>query len=96
MTTKAETAYEQGNRAAWQSLLSLALKNLGYDSPEATGSRWAVEREAAIQSLRSLCRDHGDNEWDESLHLQDIIEKHLGAHLPPNDSSSGTASDGNA
>ena len=81
MTINEEMAYEQGSRAAWQQLLSLALQNLGYDSPEANASRWAAEREAAIQSLRSLCREHGDNEWDESLHLQDIIEKHLGDHL---------------
>lgn len=81
MNANEETAYKQGSRAAWQQLLSLALKNLGYDSPEATASRWAVEREAAIQSLRSLCREHGDNEWEENLHLQDIIEKHLGDHL---------------
>lgn len=81
MTTNEEKAYDQGNRAAWQSVLSLALKNLGYDSPESTAARWALEREAAIQTLRSLCRDYGDNEWDEALHLQDIIEKHLGDHL---------------
>ena len=81
MSPEQEIAYTQGNRAAWQSLLSQCLRELGYDSPEANATRWAAEREAAIQSLRSICREHGDNEWDESLHLQDIIEKHLGDHL---------------
>lgn len=81
MNKPEEIAYEQGSRAAWQQLLSLALRNLGVEDPQAGAARWVAEREAAIQSLRSLCREYGDNEWEENLHLQDILEKHLGDHL---------------
>jgi len=81
MSESEEIAYIQGHRAAWQQMLNEAIRQLGYDSPDANAARWALEREAAIQSLRSLCRAKGDNEWEENLHLQDIIEKHLGDHL---------------
>ncbi len=76
-----ETSYLQGQRAVWVSLLGECLKNLGYRSPEAGGSSWILEREAAIAQLRTICADHGDNDWDENLHLGDIIEKHLARHL---------------
>lgn len=81
MTASEETSYEQGNRAAWQSILLTALQHLGVKDPVARGAKWVSEREGAIQSLRSLCREKGDNEWDENLNLQDIIEKHLADHL---------------
>ncbi len=81
MNESEEAAYAQGHRAAWQKILNEALRQLGYDSPEGAAARWASEREAAIQSLRALCREKGDNEWDENLHLQDIIEQHLANHL---------------
>lgn len=77
MIPKEETAYMQGHRAAWQQVLNEALRQLGYDSPESNAARWASEREAAIQSLRARCREKGDNDWDENMHLQDIINKHL-------------------
>lgn len=53
--------------------------NLGYEN--VTEQAWIAEREAAIAALRRLCAAHGDNDWPESLHLADIIEKHLGRHL---------------
>jgi len=81
MNHSEEIAYEQGSRTAWQKILAEALRNLGVEDPQAMAVRWVAEREAAIHSLRSLCREYGDNEWDEKLHLQDIIEKHLGDHL---------------
>jgi predicted secreted protein len=81
MNPAEETAYLQGHRAVWKNILCQALRELGYDDPAAQAARWIPEREAAIQSLRSLCRAKGDNDWDETLHLQDIIEKHLADHL---------------
>lgn len=79
MDKQQEQAYLQGNRAAWNELLSLCLKNLGYEHDERTA--WIVEREQAIAQLRIVCGEYGDNEWDESLHLADVIEKHLADHL---------------
>ena len=46
-----------------------------------TIARLTMEREGTIAILRSICEDHGDNDWDETLHLSDVIDKHLGRHL---------------
>ena len=82
MTKSEETAYTQGSRMAWMFVLQNALRELSYDDPAAVkAATWAVEREAAIQALRSLCRNFGDNDWRECLSLADIIDKHLGDHL---------------
>lgn len=37
---------------------------------------WA-ERVAAVAMLRLECAEYGDNDWPDTLHLADIIEKHL-------------------
>jgi predicted secreted protein len=42
---------------------------------------WLVEREEAVQRLRDLCREFGDLDWTEHMHLADVIDKHLGNHL---------------
>lgn len=44
-------------------------------------ARWVSEREQAVAILRQVCEKHGDNEWDETLHLADVVEKHLWRHL---------------
>lgn len=71
--------WEAGNRAAWRSILQQALRELGAEGH--TVESLVAEREAAIAALRHLCDAWGDNDWDESLHLADIIEKHLARHL---------------
>jgi hypothetical protein len=76
-----ELAYLRGQRATWSGLLQRCLRELGYDSPEAIAARWVVEREEAIAALRTVCAEHGDNDWDEKLHLADVIDKHLARHL---------------
>ena len=82
MNEKEEKIYIQGNRAAWGEILSDSLQQLGYDDPAVTQKhRWILEREAIIVQLRDLCSVFGDNDWDEKLHLADVIEKHLGKHL---------------
>lgn len=81
MDAKEESAYMQGQRAIWLRLLSECLRGLGYDTPEAKQASWITEREEAIAVLRDVCAHHGDNEWDETLHLADIIDKHLANHL---------------
>jgi hypothetical protein len=80
MTNNEENAYLRGGRAAWVRLLGIAIKELGYkDGTEV--AKLISERESAIASLRDLCAAHGDNDWNEELHLSDIIDKHLGRHL---------------
>lgn len=76
-----EQEYIKGSRAAWASMLQKCLAELGYDSPEAQGAKWILEREAAISQLRDICESLGDNDWDENLHLADILEKHLAKYL---------------
>jgi hypothetical protein len=79
MTPKEEKVYVEGKRVVWRQLLGEALKALGGDRK--TEAQWLLEREDAIAALRSLCREHGDNDWTEDLHLADIVNKHLGRHL---------------
>ena len=76
-----ERAYIQGQRSAWQRILSTACGNLGIDDPEAAHALWIDERLAAVAALREICEEHGDNDWPDNLHLADVIEKHLGRHL---------------
>lgn len=76
-----ESAYERGRRSAYQSMLADAIRELGYDTIDARKSKWIVEREDVVAALRSICEDHGDNDWDEKLSLADVIDKHLHRHL---------------
>jgi len=79
MSEKEEQIYERGSRMAWT--LQECLSHLGYKGTEAETSDWIGERELVISSLRSICEEFGDNNWDSNLHLQDIIEKHLADYL---------------
>jgi hypothetical protein len=81
MTQSEETAYTEGSRMVWLQMLRRCLKELGYEDPEAKASLFAVEREETLQQLRTICRDFGDNDWPENLHLGDVIDKHLSRHL---------------
>lgn len=81
MNEEQERHYIAGGRSAWRAVLRMALSHLGYDTAEATEKRWILEREEAVARLQELCRDFGDNDWKEDLHLADIIDKHLGKHL---------------
>lgn len=76
-----EDTWVRGNRAAWTTLLSMALGQLSVDDPEAGRTRWILEREATVAALRQICEDHGDNDWPDNLYLPDVIEKHLEWHL---------------
>ena len=81
MDEKDELNYELGNRAAWLSMLQSCLRQLGIDDEDAGRARWVSEREQTVAALRSVCERHGDNEWDEDLHLADVVSKHLERHL---------------
>jgi len=81
MAEAKEQVWLEGNRAAWVAMLRLCLRELGHDDPDAGKARWVLEREAVVARLRIVCREHGDNEWEDNLHLADVIEKHLARHL---------------
>ena len=76
-----EEDYKRGSRAAWLSLLAECYRQLGYGSPETQNVCWVEEREATIAALRSACDAFGDNDWNETLNLADVVEKHLERHL---------------
>lgn len=75
-----EQAWLQGERAALIRQLSNVLKELSYDDTF-TKEQLIKEREETISALRSICDKHGDNNWDEDLHLADVINKHLAKYL---------------
>lgn len=81
MTEAQEKLYLRGQRQVWVELLRQCLRNLGPATAEWKEHAWRVEREEAIHMLRRVCAEHGDNNWEEELHLEDIIDKHLWRHL---------------
>ena len=84
-----ESHYIRGQRSILIQQLRNVLHELSipYESvdeaPEnlMTIARLAMEREETISALRSVCEEHGDNEWSEDLHLADVVNKHLGNYL---------------
>jgi hypothetical protein len=46
-----------------------------------TAAQYEHERAETIRLLRRVCRDHGDLDWTDELHLADIISKHLVRYL---------------
>jgi hypothetical protein len=78
-----EKGYIEGRRRTAINQLSHALRELlGVDLPEdqalITISRLTLERQEAIQTIRTACRynDIADS-FEDNIHLSDIIEKHL-------------------
>ena len=73
----------EGNRAAWRSMLGACLRELGHetDDPAVAHARAVSEIETTRAALRRVCEEHGDNDWDDRLHLADVVEKHLARHL---------------
>lgn len=80
-----EQDYINGMRSALTHMLAHVLKELGYDGSEGAATKWILEREAAISTLRRICEDYGDNDWPNDLHLSDIIEKHLERYFDTGD-----------
>jgi hypothetical protein len=72
-----EAIWTQGFRAAWTGMLERCVRELGYQSNEASKVAWISERERTIATLRMVCEQHGDNDWPDDLNLADVIEKHL-------------------
>lgn len=87
MTEQEEAAYMQGQRAVYSKILADAVAHLGHT--DVSAAQLIAEREEAIAILHDLCAEFGDNEWEPSLHLADIIDKHLGKYLWERDGSLG-------
>lgn len=74
-----DRAYEAGSQRAWMTMLRECITRLGPD--ERNAEAWRLERAAAVIVLRRICEEFGDNDWDDELHLEDVLEKHLANHL---------------
>jgi len=79
VTPAEEKAWAEGRRSAFRSLLGECARELGGEDRKLAAV--LAEVEASRVALRQLCADHGDLEWDDRLHLADVIEKHLARHL---------------
>lgn len=80
-----EAGYIAGQRATWCAQLEQALRALagyGFSSdPRVMLAQRVSHEERTRAALREVCRDHGDNDWSDDLHLSDVVEKHLGRYL---------------
>lgn len=74
-----ERAWTEGYHAAARQMLSQAIIWLGVEEKDLALNLlgWDEVRCA----LRDVCEEFGDNDWPDSLHLPDVIEKHLARNL---------------
>lgn len=80
MTDEEAKAYDEGYRQAQLMMMQRCMAEVA-PKQDLTVARLVLEREQAIQALRSLCREFGDNDWKIDSPLGEIIERHLGNHL---------------
>ena len=77
-----ERMWMQGQRSALLGVVRDSLATLGVLGHEDfTAEKLMLERAAVIDILRRLCDEFGDNQWNESDHLGDVIDKHLARYL---------------
>jgi hypothetical protein len=74
--------YEEGYRAAHRHIISNCLRHV--DPENRSEAALKIERDEAIAKLREICAIYGDNKWEDSLNLPDILEKHLFRNLCEN------------
>lgn len=79
MNERDELNYGLGRQMMAREMLSTILHDLPEaDKDVARHHLYLMEIRA---QLRSVCEDFGDNDWDDNLHLGDVIDKHLTRHL---------------
>ncbi len=78
-----ESHYIRGQRTLLLMQLKEILTQLGYVEGDVDFSKehLIAEREETVLALRSICEENGDNDWDEDLHLADVVNNHLGKYL---------------
>lgn len=85
MTEQEEKAYLRGERAALVRIMTECARQLGYEDPLAKAAALIEEREQAKAKLREVCEEFGDPDFEDDLHLADIIDNHLLKHLQSED-----------
>lgn len=88
MNEEQEKIWIDGNRAAWGRILQLAVREIA-PGPEQDVAQLLLERQQVVAVLRDVCRDHGDNDWPDDLHLADVVQKHLLPYLDERDGTKG-------
>lgn len=69
-----------GRKKALLEIIENCMRELEYDYFYSV-TELTIERNQTIETLRSLCEKHGDQDWECNTHIKDIIEKHLINHL---------------
>jgi hypothetical protein len=77
-----ERAYLDGSRQAWLLMLGECIRHLRDSTEPLEAAQLLSERTEAVAVLRRGCEEFGDNDWDDNLHLADVIDKHLLRYLP--------------
>ena len=80
--TERERGYIEGRRFTLVQVLTHALVELKSfskpeDDPLIKLAALVKEREETVSKLREVCGEFGDNDWEENLHLGDVVECHL-------------------
>ncbi len=91
-----ERGYLTGNRAAWRDLLGKAIRHLQEDADLRNIAALVSQLEDVRAALRQLCAEYGDNDWEDSLSLADVINKHLAPYLDEAADSGGDPENGGA
>jgi len=78
MTEQDEETWDRGYKAALRRVLGDVLRGL---DQEGDAKRWWLERMDTVAALRRVCGEYGDNDWEDRLHLSDVVEKHLERYL---------------
>jgi hypothetical protein len=81
MTEQEENAYLRGERAALVRIMTECARQLGYEDPLAKAAFLIEQIESAKAKLREACEEFGDPDFEDDLHLADIIDNHLLDHL---------------
>lgn len=76
-----EESYMRGRKEMAMSVVRGLMPDLELDGDAATCASLSIQIVDAKSMLRNICDDHGDNDWQDDLHLVDILGKHLHDHL---------------
>lgn len=77
-----EAGFVSGQRRALTDLYRLIAGGLADAKlPARDAARLQVERGELVLLLRKVCAEFGDNDWDDTLFLPDVVSKHLLVHL---------------
>lgn len=81
LVDRLEEAYMRGRKEMAMSIVRRLMPDLELAGDAATCAALSIQIVDAKSMLRTICDSHGDNDWEDDLHLVDILGKHLHDHL---------------